>query len=353
MTKERDKSLDVAKGILIILMVLGHCDGSGYFLHFVSLFHMACFVFISGCLYKEVKATTLKEFILNIIKRIKKLYLFYLRWELIFFVLTNLFLHIGFYKTGVLYGGKYIEPIAFNLSFVKSILGILICMGREPFCGAFWFIISLIFIIIIFSLIDYICVKTKRSELIRFALVFSLFVIGVTMSYIDIINIKRFSPALSLLIFYYLGYMNKRFNFVKFKKNILFLISFGCLLFLYFIEKENIGVNNNNLINPIYYILASSTGIYFIMFISNCLQNSKSLNYIGKNTLPIIALHLISFKFVMIIQYLLGVIGIKDLYHFYTASNNLWLVLYVICGVGIPLMINHIFALMKRTGGKL
>ena len=89
------------------------------------------------------------------------------------------------------------------------------------------------------------------------------------------------------------------------------------------------------------------------MFISNCLQNSKSLNYIGKNTLPIIALHLISFKFVMIIQYLLGVIGIKDLYHFYTASNNLWLVLYVICGVGIPLMINHIFALMKRTGGKL
>lgn len=41
---ERDKSIDVMKGILIVLVVMAHAQGPGY--RFIYLFHMATFFMI-------------------------------------------------------------------------------------------------------------------------------------------------------------------------------------------------------------------------------------------------------------------------------------------------------------------
>lgn len=56
----RNNSLDIAKAICIILMVVGH-SGCPTFLHdFVYMFHMPCFFFVSGWLLNDKYITDLK-----------------------------------------------------------------------------------------------------------------------------------------------------------------------------------------------------------------------------------------------------------------------------------------------------
>lgn len=45
MRNNRDKSLDIAKAICIILMVVGHSGCPTYLYDFVYMFHMPCFFF--------------------------------------------------------------------------------------------------------------------------------------------------------------------------------------------------------------------------------------------------------------------------------------------------------------------
>lgn len=60
MRNNRDKSLDIAKAICIILMVVGHSGCPTYLYDFVYMFHMPCFFFVSGWLLNEKYVTDLK-----------------------------------------------------------------------------------------------------------------------------------------------------------------------------------------------------------------------------------------------------------------------------------------------------
>ena len=59
-TLQRDKTLDIAKGICIILMVIGHSGCPTYLHDFIYMFHMPCFFFISGWLLNDRYITDLK-----------------------------------------------------------------------------------------------------------------------------------------------------------------------------------------------------------------------------------------------------------------------------------------------------
>ena len=52
--KKRETSIDILKGIAIILMVIGHSGVSEGLERFVYLFHMSVFVIASGYCYNEV-----------------------------------------------------------------------------------------------------------------------------------------------------------------------------------------------------------------------------------------------------------------------------------------------------------
>lgn len=69
---KRDTTLDIIKGILIILVVVGH---SGAFYNYIYLFHMAAFFIISGYCYKETYNQSLKSLQELLLKKIKRLYI--------------------------------------------------------------------------------------------------------------------------------------------------------------------------------------------------------------------------------------------------------------------------------------
>ena len=353
--KERELKFDIAKALAIILVVVYHCDNFPKGMHNIGgLFYMPLFMFVSGYFfhYKDVKSV--KELLLFIWKKIKRIYLFYLKYEIIFLIFRNFFLDIGFYSTTVDYSGKYINYISnikmFGLELIKIIFG----FGREVFAGTFWFLISLIIIIIGYSIVNFISNKQKKikKELLVTILSILSFSIGCLMHYFY--NIPRFSPACTLLLFYHLGnvlsiYKKK----IDFNNLFIAIISLGILIILNF--NGYVAMNNNSFTDPIFLLICSISGIYLTMYISRIIENKtnylkKILCYIGKNTLIIMAMQFIAFKLVMLLQLYFGFIGYDDLAILTGANNtNWWYILYVIIGTGFPLLYGYLIEKIRNV----
>lgn len=125
----RNGVLDIAKGICIILMVIGHSGCPDYLHRFIYMFHMPCFFFISGYLLNDKYLTDLRT---GLIKRVKASYWPFVKWSLIFLLFHNLFacLHI------------YADSYSLQ-EFGIKVIRILTMTGSEPLLGGYWFLISL------------------------------------------------------------------------------------------------------------------------------------------------------------------------------------------------------------------
>jgi fucose 4-O-acetylase-like acetyltransferase len=337
--------IDVARAIAIILVVCGHCDNFTTFSiqKFAGLFFMPLFIFISGYLFKDRALESFDDLKSFLKRRVWPIYKYYLTYEILFYVLTNLFFKIGFYSSSVMYGDKIIHPIASIPEFLIGIVKIVVLMGREPFCAAFWFFIALIFVTIGYSVIVYVAGRLKNRNLIHVG-VLICFALGCIMRYT--INIPRISPALTLILFYHLGNVTYTYrDRLQFNRLYLAALSLIGLLVLY--NFGSLSMNKNVFPDPIFLILSSAFGIYFSFYISKVIDNktdklTNALAYIGQNTLPIIAFHIFCFKIVMLVQLYFGVITFDQLAILNGVNNNnLWYIAYVIVGVGVPLLINE------------
>lgn len=125
--KSRSSFWDIAKGLGIITIVLGH---SCYFaVAFVYLFHLALFFFISGYLYSEKKYGDSPFSFFS--ARLAGAWPRYVFYTSIFVLAHNFFLNHGLYAGTELYNHtKMLTAIASNVSF----------SGAEPVQGALWFI---------------------------------------------------------------------------------------------------------------------------------------------------------------------------------------------------------------------
>ena len=352
MQNGRYKFLDVAKGIAIILMVFGHCTEWNKIYNYIYLFHMATFIFISGYLFKNRCFSNLKELTDYLKARIKKLYLFYLKYEMLFFLLTNIFLYVGFYSSTIKYGDIIVQPLNSISNILKQVLLIIMGAGKVPFGGMLWFIISLIFITLGYSVIRYISNKQKiiNPKVCEKIIIVICFIIG-CVKY-DFIPTK-INSACTLMLIYDLGneaYIHR--SKIKFNNYILTIIAFISLIIL-----NNYGfirMVENRFSNPIYFVVCSILGIYLVLSIANLITNkwvylSNKLEYLGQITLLIMAWHLLAFKIAMIIQFTFEKINFKNLAYLYGYhTNNLWIILYMICGIGLPIVIDKITKSIKN-----
>lgn len=353
--KIRENSIDIARGIAIILVVIGHCDNftSISLERFCGLFFMPLFIFLSGYLSKIGSINNLKELFSYIFRKTKKLYLFYLKYEILFLILRNIFFRVGFLSSNIEYGGKFLLEIHSLPVFLKNLILVIFGMGREPFCGAFWFIISLIFIIVMSGIINYIVNKLKtKKQLFEFILYLFFFILGIVMRYT--ISIPRFSPAFTMCIFYYLGILYSR-NVESIKFNSIYIIFIAIINLIVLYQYSEVSLNSNFFTNPLLLLISSLSGIYLVISVSKFIDlktvfMKKILCHIGKNTLYIIAYHFLGFKIVMYIQYLVGSIKLSDLAYLKGYNNNnIFYIFYVLFGVFFPLLINKIVTDIKNT----
>lgn len=339
---ERNLSLDIAKGICIILMVVGHSGCPEWLNRFIYMFHMPCFFFISGILLSERYLTDVRG---GILKKLKGYYRPFIKWTLIF-----LFLHNGF-ATLHIYENRYSwQEIA------EKVVRTITMTGGEQLLGGYWFLISLTWAsigsILILSFL-------KRGNRLAPIYIVSGGVISPIMvaSMLHLLPIKlpaQFGPQTFLaLAFFMSGYLYRKIGLYQNRHQTRLVLLLLFVPFLASLFMKGFSMDSAGVLSWLYYILAMAGTIGFLRF-AGILQGDKVamiFNYIGNKTLYILTFHFLSFKFVSYIWIRYNGLPISDLAQFpvLRGTNNWIWVVYTFVGVVLPLLIWELFHLPVRV----
>ena len=92
--KPRDRRIDLAKGLAILLMLMGHVELPTLVHNWIYLFHMSSFFIASGYLY-AYQMDRLRTFIKYVLKKIRGLWVPHFICTAAFVLLNNLFILIN------------------------------------------------------------------------------------------------------------------------------------------------------------------------------------------------------------------------------------------------------------------
>ena len=206
--------VDIAKGIAIIAVVIGHI---GYrwpntkLLPLsdlcVWLWHVPVFFMIGGFFLKEDRLIKPLPFVKG---KLKSLYLPMIFIYVPVLMLHNWFISIGWYDLDIEYYGKFVTFWSL-LDFIKHLAAALFCAGREPLLGAMWFGFVLFMALCIMSFTSLVIKKVSRGwssityEIVRGLVFLSLVIISCTLTKLFGLTIPRFNNTFVAIWLIYIG----------------------------------------------------------------------------------------------------------------------------------------------------
>lgn len=314
--RERLNYIDSAKGIGILLVILGHTYGIPDSIHnIIYSFHMPLFFIIAGMLYDEEKYNNC-SFKQMLIKRAND----YLKPYFIF-ALINLVLTIGF--------DALIKNVPFSIERIKSYTcGILYCYAdvqHMPNCSPIWFLMCLF--IAIMSYWSFMKYAKKCIGIIAVGALLTSWVLSLLVEKRLPWNI---SSAFMAIFFLYVGNCIKKYNLVQYKWLALSAIV-GVVSALY--NGDKVGMNQNAYGNILLFLLASISLSLLVLIACknfNILQKGIWV-WIGKNTLLIIGFNYFMRDFTTEIYYLVPIVRKYPIH---------WCVSFLITTIGLIILIS-------------
>lgn len=220
-SETRIEYIDVLRGLAIILMIMGHLDFGQLFDHYIHVFHMAIWFFISGWFYKT------NSFNMKFVQRkMHSLLIPYMFWGLLQYPAWLLLNQNASNK---------LEPLV-NLFFINTNLVM-------PIAGALWFLTCLFFAEIFWSFIET-CIASRR---IKILLIVSMISFGYMVPKEFHIRLPwAMDVSLVALGFIFLAYVlkkqyNKIFVYKLFNLNILEILFLGII--------NAVGIFSNGYVN--------------------------------------------------------------------------------------------------------
>ena len=334
-----NEQVSIAKGIGITLMVIGHSGCPMYLSQVIYSFHMVLFYFLSGFFFRDAKVVNNGPGFM--IRKFRGLYWPYIKWSIVFIILHNFFYRIGFNEM----------PLSYDEMWVNIKRAIRGMWQGEHFLGAYWFLMSLFWEIVVFSIIILIKNHYNSSKLtpIMVALLFVIGIVSMEMK-IDI----WLNRELMILPFFYLGYLagNKQLTIlsVKYDKGIAYILCLPLLLIIALFAKIAVGGNEYG---PCYvYIITSFCGIYLVMTISKQLEGTRVgqlLDKLGGVTLDVMTFHFLTFKVLTLILLLVLSLPPSVLKEWPVPFelHDLWL-LYSFVGIIVPYGMQALYKCSKE-----
>lgn len=265
----RDDTIDIAKGILIILMVWGHmiCP----FGTIIYNFHMAGFVIISGFFFSAKKS--FKDYLLHKVHRLLIPYFIFILYGIITDVIRRL-----------IEGFPLIDKLNMYTEFWNC----------DSINAPLWFLPALFWISVFYYIINEI-----------FTSKFQMFIINVAIAFFaNIINNKHYafplyiSQAILLVNFFSIGYFAKNLFVLK-NKYLTFLMIFLFIVISIYSQFSSswilIRIKDLSIGNYLLYIFCGIIGTFNILkfahILSKCDICLKFFSYEGINSLYILGFH--------------------------------------------------------------
>lgn len=267
---------DIAKGIGMILMIVGHCSiKNQYILNFIFSFHMPLFFLISGYFFKYRQD---KECLKNNFKKLIMPYIItciaIITYKLLRLLLDKNFTDIiGIIKTwglASLYGSGTKEP--FGIKYI----------------GAIWFLWALFFALYFVN----ITIKSKYQHL---WIILISYIGYKTSTYIWLpLSIQAGMVA---TVFVYLGILARRYDIFNKKVPIILIISIILIVIFCTIYGGKLYMVTNYYKNGLFDIIGALCGSFLCIKLSQIIDKytkytKKVLEFIGRNSLVVLCLHL-------------------------------------------------------------
>ncbi|MDR6121916.1 acyltransferase [Bacillus sp. SLBN-46] len=291
----RDTTIDAAKGIGIILVVLGHTPGLPMILkEYIYSFHMPLFFLITGYLFNERK-NKLVPYQGFFRLRFNRLIIPYFTMAFSCYFVFSL----GLNTLGFLKNSEYDF-----LSTLKQLIGIIYSKGTLewlPNCSPLWFLTCLF---VTENILLFLLKRDMKKQIILAISMASLgYIISITIPFKLPWNIDT---SLTAVLFTYFGYLLNKYNLVQIfyskKKAQLVLITILSLFLLYLSNTFNfisyVSFNSNHYGNIFLMYIGAISGSATVFIISRFLHRSKILNFFGVNTMPIIGFNYAAIWFV-------------------------------------------------------
>lgn len=319
--------VDVAKALAIIIMVACHAgQPSTYFSNFIGWFHMPVFFFLSGFCFKEKYLDVPLEYLK---RKIKGIWWPFLKYNLFFLLIHNLLVRYGL-----------IDDDLFSIYFsLKRLVAYLIMWDWDHIMlGGYWFIHDLFFA----TIAIYVLIKFLKKRVwigIVCGLALCTLLMYFEMDFFRLIN-PRFFMVVSIML---AGYC------FKFYKKPLILNSYGeiCALLLLVACSFGRGVCllNFRFWDILPYFILSIVGSLFLTSLGDRItriDDTKSFQYIGKNTMAILTWHFLSFKLITLLRITVEGLPLEELTSFPVIKGGYWWIAYLIAGIAVPLGISKL-----------
>lgn len=273
---DRNPEIDIAKGILIIVMIIGHCAIDSSLRKIIFSCHMMGFVFFSGYFYRKKSGKWVGTLCHAVQKFVVPYIIFSIFASIVFYVFNHASIIDSLWK--------YAVGMSYSKALFQSI----------PSVGPVYFILMLFLIRIIYDAIH----KKITSEPIRGLVVFTLSVVGVLLGKFGFWLPWSLDIAIYSLIFYYIGMCFKKYHLLEwFAKNIssYFVL---IIIWVYMIYSGSMEIADRDYGKYGVTILGAISGIILIYFLSCFIENTipavrSILNLCGKASLFILMMHTI------------------------------------------------------------
>ena len=357
---QRNTAVSISKGIAIILMVMGHASCPGRLCSFIYEFHMPLFFFFAGFFFSTKYLNDEAAFVK---RRIKGLYLPFVKWSVVFLLLHNLFFEAGILNEQ--YGnssGGVTHPYSWH-TMQQRLWNIVTAMGGydEFIAGAFWFFRALfvasVLYLVLFKLFNYIaarCGKSAPTNTVAVAVCIATLLLaawqtgeGLRVStlvqggYRDIMG----------TFFFGCGFLFSRYK-DAYKATWRNTALFFAVTLLFSIYASSCMEWRTSLVNFLKLPVPALCGTLMTYNISLWIDKRSGLMrrflvYCGNNTLCILVFHILSFKTVSLVKvWFYGLdylqVGSHLVVHVNERTDGFW-VLYTIVGVGLPLAWTYIY----------
>ena len=343
--QKRNDSLDIMKGLAIIIVVANHA--SMPFFVWTSLLELSLFFITAGYCYK--KNGDFNQSVHYIIKKFKSLYIPCTFFTGLCSLCNNFLVNVGIIDN---------ELYSFN-DLLRQLMKCLLFSGGGQLSGTVWFLRCLFGALVLYTMIVFACSKTGMSDKLITVTCISFSIIGWIIGLLKIPGYQYFN-SFTVVFCIELGRLMK-INEIKYcipgektkKIESLIIVIISAFFLRLLVGFGFFSVRENQIINPLMYYTCAVLGWVFMCNFSNLIRNvfclAIPLKIIGRHTLVIMLLHFSAFKIVTLIQILmLGLDWEMLKAHPCLITEHNWWAVYTIIGVFIPLCISLICDNGKR-----
>lgn len=271
-TINRDLALDIAKAVLIVLMLVGHFTVDINFRKIVYSFHMVAFVFYSGYCFKPEACLNMKRALKNLVKSFLVPYGIFS----VIYVLTK---HMGIKIE--------LQNLICGISFAKKLF-----IGYQSI-GPMYFVLLLFLVRVIYLFVERFVPRELEKSMI--ILIFSA--MGQFLGEHGYWLPWSLDCALYALIFYHLGYYFRKYGVMEFLCNHFYYYFALSCIWVYMIYKGSMEIAIRHYGTYGVVILGAISASVLLYVLCRYLYNTLEKNYIklfsqiGRNTVYILIVH--------------------------------------------------------------